>query len=74
MVELISENQDKTTNEVVEWLLREKIGFRRRNVDRLTNCSIKLSSQKSEINIEKKISQTVWNRRGKLQLFPQVGS
>lgn len=72
-IQIITEAEDKTTNETIEWLLGYKIDFNRKNVNKSTNCSIYLSTENTAINVgDEKSCKVVWNRRGKLQLSSQM--
>ncbi len=71
-IRIISENDDKTTNEVCMWLMGSGFGFQRHNVNDIAEISIRLSSEKIDNKSSSKETGTiVWNRRGKLQLVPQ---
>lgn len=71
-IQIISENQDKTTNEVITWLISDDEKFQRLNVNETTETSIKLSSESLKIKKPSfSKSKVVWIRRGKLQLVPQ---
>jgi len=71
-IQIISEDLDKTTDEVIEWLLAYKVVFERQNVDKVSDCSIHLSNENLRINnYKQKEEDTIWNRRGKLQLLPK---
>lgn len=65
MIEIISEEGDKTTNIIIEWILYYKKDVRRINVENFTDISIFLTNTKevSELN-------NVFHRRAKLNVIP----
>ncbi|TWI12856.1 hypothetical protein IP98_01330 [Flavobacterium cauense R2A-7] len=65
---IISERNDKSTNNVLEWLDYYDIDFERKNVDSdRSDFCIRISTQETTTSVSDCI---VWNRRGYMSLLP----
>lgn len=65
MIEIISEERDKTTNSIIEWMLHYKNDIKRINVENFTDFTILLDNKKEVSDVN-----SVFHRRAKLNVIP----
>ena len=65
MIDIISEEGDKTTNNIIEWILYYKNVVNRINFENFQDFTIVLGNKKYESNLK-----TVYHRRAKINAIP----
>jgi len=67
MIEIISEERDKTTNIIIEWMLHYKNDIKRINVENFTDFTILLDNKKEVSDVN-----SIFHRRAKLNVIPTI--
>ncbi|WP_445431089.1 hypothetical protein [Chryseobacterium indoltheticum] len=67
MIKIITTYNEKNTEEVIEYLLANKIAFERINFEEFHPYSLRLSNNNLTDNIN-----TYWHRRGRVNFVPQT--
>ncbi len=75
MVVIISEENDITTNLIVEWCIGYDIPCKRINANDYTKFSLEITNESEDVRLnEQKLpsKKIFFNRRGKINILPQV--
>ncbi len=72
MVAIISEDRDKTTDMVLEWLAALKVEAKRLNFNAFSEIAVHLGNDIQEIRTANTVPEKIWIRRGRLQCVPDA--